>query len=546
MTTIQGGMQRWPLRISSILDHAADVHSHREIVTRTVEGSLRRLDYAGLRERVRRCANALENIGVRPGQRVGTLAWNTHRHLELWYACGGMGAVYHTVNPRLFEEQIQWIVSDAEDSVLCVDLTFVPLAERIAAACPCVRQVVILTDRAHMPETALPNALCYEELLEAASAAFTWRDVDEESALGLCYTSGTTGRPKGVLYSQRSTVLHAMHVNTVDAFGLSSRDVVLPVVPMYHANAWSLPFAGPMTGAKLVLPGARLDGESLCQLMAAEGVTFTAGVPTVWSGVVDHLRATHGRLPALRRVVVGGSACPPALFDALERELDIEVLHAWGMTEMSPVGSFATVRASMEDLTPHELQTVRLKQGGPVFGVEMRVVDRAGAPLPCDGTSAGALRVRGFAVLRQYYKGAGGEILDRDGYFDTGDVATIDRHGYMHITDRAKDMIKSGGEWISSIELENAAVGHPAISEAAAIAVPHPKWGERPLLLAVCRAGWQLEGAELRAWLGNKLARWALPDEVRFVESLPHTATGKLDKASLRARYASASGGAAR
>jgi fatty-acyl-CoA synthase len=312
---------------------------------------------------------------------------------------------------------------------------------------------------------------------------------------------------------------------------------------MYHANAWSLPFAGPMTGAKLVLPGARLDGASLCQLMAAERVTFTAGVPTVWSGVVDHVRANRVTLPSLKRVVVGGSACPPALFDALEHDLGIEVLHAWGMTEMSPVGSFATARASMSDLSDEALRELRLKQGGPVFGVEMRVVDQAGAPLPHDGTTAGALRVRGVAVLREYYKRAGGDILDSDGYFDTGDVATIDRHGFMHITDRIKDMIKSGGEWISSIELENAAVGHPAVSEAAAIAVPHAKWGERPLLLAVRREGTQLEGSELLTWLADKLARWAIPDRVLFVDSLPHTATGKLDKASLRARYASSTPG---
>jgi fatty-acyl-CoA synthase len=535
-------MQPWPLRVTKILDHAATFHGRREIVTSTVEGGTHRYDYASLAGRARRCANALEKLGVKPGERVGTLAWNTHRHLEVWYACAGLGAVYHTVNPRLFEEQIQWIVADAEDSVLFVDLTFIALAERIAAACKSVRRVVILTDRAHMPETSLPDPVCYEDLLASSSPEFEWREVDENSALGLCYTSGTTGRPKGVLYSHRSTVLHTLLINTADAFGLSSQSVVMPVVPLYHANAWSLPFSAPMVGAKLVLPGNRLDGASLQQLMHAEAVTFTAGVPTVWSGLIDHVRATKTTLPRLKKVVIGGSACPASMFDAFERELGIEVMHAWGMTEMSPVGSWATPRAGMAELPEAELRAERLKQGAPVFGVEMRIVDREGAPLPHDGVAQGALRVRGPAVLRQYYRGAGGEILDDAGYFDTGDIATIDRYGFMQITDRVKDMIKSGGEWISSIDLENAAVGHPAISEAAAIAVPHPKWGERPLLLAVLREGAKVEGADLLEWLKDKVARWAVPDRVLFVQELPHTATGKLDKATLRTRFAPEAG----
>ncbi len=536
---LRGGMQRWPLRASAILDHAAAFHGRREVVSRMVEGHIARVTYAALHDRAHRCAAVLERLGVKQGDRVGTLAWNTHRHLEVWYACAGFGAVYHTVNPRLFEEQIAWIVADAEDSVLFVDLTFVPLAERILRACKSVRRIVILTDRAHMPDTTLPDPLCYEELIASANADYAFCALDEETALGLCYTSGTTGKPKGVLYSHRSMVLHAMGINTADAFGLSSKSVVMPVVPMYHANAWSLPFSAPMTGAKLVLPGARLDGASLHELITAEQVSFAAGVPTVWSGLVEHLRATQASVPSLERVVVGGSACPPALFDALEREVGVEVLHAWGMTEMSPVGSFATPRASMDGLSPDALHAQRLKQGAPVFGVEMRIVDAdSGKPLPHDGTSAGALRVRGPAVLREYFKGAGGDILDAEGYFDTGDIATIDEHGFMNITDRAKDMIKSGGEWISSIELENAAVGHPAIAEAAAIAVPHPKWGERPLLLALRRAGAEVESAELLEYLRGKLVRWAIPEQVIFVDALPHTATGKLDKAALRARFA--------
>lgn len=532
-----GSMQQWPLRVTTILDHAANLFPRQEVVSRRVEGDIHRLDYATLRERVRRCANVLDKLGVAPGDRVGTLAWNTHRHLEVWYACAGLGATYHTVNPRLFEEQIQWIVADAEDSILLVDLTFVALAERIVAACSSVKRVVILTDRAHMPTTSLPDALCYEDLVADASPDFCFREFDEETALGLCYTSGTTGRPKGVLYSHRSTVLHAMGVNMADAFGLSSRMGVMPVVPMYHANAWALPFAAPMVGAKLVLPGAKLDGASLCELAESEGVTLAAGVPTVWVGFVDHVRERQVKLQALKRVVVGGSACSEALFDALERDCGVEVLHAWGMTELSPVASYATVRAGMESAPVEALHRLRLKQGAPVYSVEMRIVDAQGVPMPHDGVNAGALQVRGPSVLREYYKGAGGQVLDGDGFFDTGDIATIDEHGFMHITDRAKDMIKSGGEWISSIELENAALGHPAVVEAAAIAVPHEKWGERPLLLAVRRPDMQVEEGEVIAWLGGKLARWAVPEQVLFVDALPHTATGKLDKASLRKSY---------
>ena len=399
--TLTGSMQRWPLLATAILDHAASLYPRREVVSRKVEGDIHRLDYAALRSRVRRCADALDKLGVKPGDRVATLAWNTHRHLEVWYACAALGSVYHTVNPRLFEEQIQWIVSDAEDAILFVDLGFVALAERIAAACKSIRRVVILTDRAHMPETSLPDAACYEELLANADPDFAWRALDEETALGLCYTSGTTGRPKGVLYSHRSTVLHAMGVHGVDAFALSSRSVVMPVVPMYHANAWALPFAAPMTGAKLVLPGAQLDGASLAELIAREQVTFSAGVPTVWNGLVDHLRATQRRLPSLQRVVVGGSACPAALFDALETELGVEVLHAWGMTELSPVASFATPRASASELSGDALRALRLKQGAPVFSVELRIVDERGKPLPHDGVTAGALQVRGASALRE-------------------------------------------------------------------------------------------------------------------------------------------------
>ncbi len=539
---MQGLMQRWPLRVSSLLDHAGREHAEREVVTRTVEGPLHRTSWAELRSRARRCASALSRLGVGAGDRVGTLAWNTHRHLELWYGIAGIGAVTHTVNPRLFPEQIAWIIDHAEDRYVCVDLPFVPLLEGLRGRCPRVRGTIVMTDREHMPATSLPNALCYEELLAAGDPDFAWVPGDEEAACGLCYTSGTTGNPKGVLYSHRSNVIHTWIVNSGDVFGLRSRDVVLPVVPMYHANAWGLAFAAPMAGAKLVLPGPRLDGASLHELLEGERVTFSAAVPTVWLTLLQHLEETGARLSHLERVVIGGSACPRALLERFERRFGVEVVHAWGMTEMNPIGTIGTLKAGAELLPEEERMRLRLKQGRVPYGVEMRIVDDAGRELPRDGRAFGHLEVRGPCVARAYLDEEA-DLLDAQGWFDTGDVSTIDGLGTMQITDRAKDVIKSGGEWISSIELENLAMGHPGVAEAAVIGVPHPRWDERPLLVVVRQPGSQVGREDLLEFLADKVARWWLPDEVVFVPEIPHTATGKIQKTALRERFGAIGGG---
>jgi len=531
-----GLIQDRPLLVSSLLLHADRHHGATEIVTRTIEGPIHRYTIREAHRRARQLARALRRLGVAQGDCVATLAWNTHRHFEFYYAVSGSGAICHTINPRLFHDQIVYIINHAEDRYVFFDLSFAPLVEKLIGQCRGVRGWVALTDRAHMP-AAVPDALCYEELLAAESDDFAWPIFDERLASSLCYTSGTTGNPKGALYAHRSTVLHSYAAALPDTFGLSARDVVLPVVPMFHVNAWGLPYASMLVGTKLVLPGAALDGKSLYELFEAEQVTFTAGVPTVWLGLLRFLAESGARFSSLKRIVIGGSACPPSMIESLERGYGVEVVHAWGMTEMSPLGTLAQLKAKHRNASPAAIAEVKCKQGRAIPGVDMKIVDSAGAELPWDGVAFGDLMVRGWWIASGYFKGEGGEVL-RDGWFPTGDVATIDPDGYMKITDRSKDVIKSGGEWISSIELENIAVAHPAVAEAAVIGVSHPKWDERPLLVVQVKNEGRVTRDELLAFYRDKVAKWWIPDDVVFVDALPHTATGKLLKTELRKRYA--------
>ena len=531
-----GLMQDWPLLCHRVIDHAAVNHGERTIVTRSVEGPIHSTTYAQIRARALKVAQRLDRDGIRLGDRVATLAWNTWRHLEGWYGIMGIGAIYHTVNPRLFPDQIVWIVNHAEDRVMMVDLTFVPLVEKLADRLPTIERYVVLTDAAHMPATSLKNAVPYEEWIAEVDGDFAWTSFEETTAAGMCYTSGTTGHPKGVLYSHRSNVLHSMIASAPDAMGVSSRDVVLPVVPMFHANCWGLALTSPMQGATLVMPGAKLDGASIYELLNDYRVSFSAAVPTVWLMLLQHLEANDAKLPHLKKVVIGGSACPRAMTKTFQEIYGVEVCHAWGMTEMSPLGSLGSLKPEYARLSGEERLDVQMKQGHPPFGVEMKIADDADRDLPHDGKTFGRLKVRGSAVARAYYNDDG-VILDDEGFFDTGDVATIDRYGYMQITDRAKDVIKSGGEWISSIDLECLAVGHPKVAEAAVIGVKHPKWDERPLLLIVLKKEQSATRDEILAFMRGKIANWWMPDEVVFVDEIPHTATGKIQKTVLRERF---------
>jgi acyl-CoA synthetase (AMP-forming)/AMP-acid ligase II len=532
-----GLMQDWPLLLHKIIDFAAIQHGAREVVSRTIEGPIHRSNYGQVRDRSLRVAQRLARDGVKLGDRVATLAWNGFRHLEAWYGIVGLGAIYHTVNPRLFPEQIAWIINHAEDRIVFVDLTFVPLLEALADKLPSVERYIVLTDSAHMPATRLRNAVAYETWLAEADGDFRWAEFDERTAAGLCYTSGTTGNPKGVLYSHRSNVLHSMACASHDGLPVVSADVVLPIVPMFHANSWSLAFSCPMRGAKLVMCGARLDGASVYDLLENEKVTVTAAVPTVWLLLLNYLKQENKKLSTLRFILIGGSACPPAMIRAFEVDYGIEVRHAWGMTEMSPIGSTGSIKPNLAGLPLEETLALKSKQGWAPFGVEMKITDDENRELPWDGKKFGRLKVAGFAVSSAYFKGEGGDILDENGFFDTGDVATIDPDGYMQITDRAKDVIKSGGEWISSIDIENLAVGHPDILEAAVIGIAHPKWDERPLLVVVPKDGCVPERDDVIAFLQSRIAKWWLPDDMQLVKEIPHTATGKINKMKLRETF---------
>ncbi|MDT2024177.1 long-chain-fatty-acid--CoA ligase [Methylocella sp. CPCC 101449] len=531
-----GLMQDWPLLIPKIIDHAAKQHGTREVVTRSVEGPITRTDYATIRSRALKVAQRLTREGIRAGDRIATLAWNTARHLESWYGITGAGAIYHTVNPRLFPEQIVWIVNHAEDRMVLVDLTFVPLLEAIAARLPSVERYIVLTDTAHMPKTTLKNAVAYEDWIAEADGDFRWLELDERSAAGLCYTSGTTGDPKGVLYSHRSNVLHALAASQIDCLAISANTSILPIVPLFHANSWSIAFSAPMAGAKMVMPGPKLDGASVYELLEAEQVTCTAGVPTVWAMLLQYIEKEQKTFSTLKRLIVGGSAAPRAMIEAFEKRYGVEVIHAWGMTEMSPLGTVCSVKPVVSGLKGEALYDLKVKQGFTPFLIEMKITDDDGKELPWDGKTFGRLKVAGPAVVKAYYRGEG-SVLDEEGFFDTGDVATIDSHGYMAITDRSKDVIKSGGEWISSIDLENIACGHPDVAEAAVIGIRHPKWDERPLLVVVQKPERTVDKADLLAFLSSRIAKWWLPDDVQIVSEIPHTATGKINKVRLREQF---------
>ncbi|MAW87427.1 MAG: long-chain fatty acid--CoA ligase [Phyllobacteriaceae bacterium] len=533
-----GLMQDWPLTCSRILDQAARQHGRQEVVTRSIEGPIVTTTYADIHARARKVAQALTAEGIRPGDRVGTLAWNTARHLEAWYGIMGAGGVYHTLNPRLFPEQIAWIMNHAEDRMLFTDLTFLPIVEKIAGEVPSLRKVIVMTDAAHMPDTSLKNAVAYEDWIAGHDGEVEWYPNAEADASGMCYTSGTTGDPKGVLYSHRSNVIHALIACQRDALDLGAREVVLPVVPMFHANAWGIAHAAPMVGAKLVMPGGKMDGESIYELLDTHKVTMSAAVPTVWLMLLQYLEETGKELPHLNRVVIGGSACPRAMTQKFQDNYGVDVIHAWGMTEMSPLGSLGTLKPQFAGLKGEALLDLKAKQGYAPFGVEMKITDDDNKELPWDGKTFGRLKVRGPAVAKGYYGGAGADQFDADGWFDTGDVAHIDADGYMQITDRSKDVIKSGGEWISSIDLENLAVGHPDVAEAAVIGIAHPKWDERPLLVIVPKAGRSPTKEDILGFMDGKIAKWWMPDDVAFVDEIPHTATGKIQKTTLRDQFA--------
>jgi len=532
-----GLMQNKPLLIHTLIDYAALYHSKTEIVTRTVEGPVHRYTYADAAARSKQLANALTRLGVELGDRVGTLAWNTHRHFECYYGVSGLGAVLHTINPRLFPEQIVYIANHAEDRVIFTDLTFVPLLEAIQDQLTSVEHFVIMTDAANMPETSLKNVVCYEDMLAAESTEFDWPQFDEMTASSLCYTSGTTGNPKGVLYAHRTTVLHSFAACMGDCLGLSSKDTVLPVVPMFHANAWGLAYAAPMCGAGLVLPGKDLDGKSVYDLMDGEQVTMSAGVPTVWLMLVNYMQEHGLKLPHMNRTVIGGSAAPAAMIRTFETEYEVAVVHAWGMTEMSPLGTTGVMTKELEKRPFEEQLPYKAKQGRVIYGVDLKITDDENNELPRDGVAFGNLKTRGYWITAGYFKGDGGDILDDDNWFDTGDVATLAGDGFMTITDRAKDVIKSGGEWISSIDLENAAMAHPDVAEAAVIGIYHPKWDERPLLCIIKKAGKDPSKESIMKALEGQIAKWWMPDDIAFVDEIPHTATGKILKTALRETF---------
>ncbi|MBC7506736.1 MAG: long-chain-fatty-acid--CoA ligase [Sandarakinorhabdus sp.] len=532
-----GTMQDWPLLVWKLIDHAAISHGDREVISLVCEGGEHRSNWRNVRGRARQVAAALRRMRMEPGDRVATLAWNTYRHVESWYGISGMGGVAHTINPRLFDDQIVYIANHAEDRALFFDLTFLKLVERLAPRLASIERYVLLTDRAHMPSDSLLDLLCYEELIAAEDAATPWTVVDETAPAGLCYTSGTTGNPKGVQYSHRSNVLHAMAACMTDTFGLGAATVVCPIAPMYHANAWSIPYTAAAAGAKLVMGGPNFDAPTLQKLIIDEDVDLALAVPTIWLGMLQHLEKTGGNLGKLKRTAIGGSAVPRSMIESFDSQHGVHVMQLWGMTEMSPLGTIGAASPEVSAMPYQQQLDYRVKQGRGIFGVEMKIVNEAGVEMPRNGTDFGRLLVRGPWIVGNYFKGDGGQVLDGDGWFDTGDVATLDALGYMHIVDRSKDVIKSGGEWISSIDLENAAVGAPGVAEAAVIGVHHPKWDERPLLLVREKEAATVSKAAVLAYLEGKIAKWWMPDDVLIVTDLPHTATGKLLKNELRERY---------
>ena len=529
-----GLMQSQPLLISDLIEFAERHHGDAEIVSRRVEGDIHRYTYRDSARRARQVANALDSLSLMFGDRVATLAWNGYRHFELYYGVSGSGRVLHTINPRLHPDQIAWIANHAEDQVLCFDLSFLPLVQAVHARCSSIKHYIAMCDEASLPkEPGVPNLISYESWISVQPTTYTWPSFDENTASSMCYTSGTTGNPKAALYSHRSTTLHAYAAALPDVMCISARDAILPVVPMFHVNAWGIPYSASLTGAKLVFPGPAMDGKSIYELLEAEKVTYAAGVPTVWQMLLTHVKANGLKFSHLKRTVIGGSACPPAMIRAFNDDYGVEVLHAWGMTEMSPLGTICTLKNKHDALSDDEKMKIRMKQGRAIYGVDMKIVDEAGKELPWDGKTYGDLLVRGPWVVREYFKNEGGDPL-LEGWFPTGDVGTIDVDGYLQITDRSKDVIKSGGEWISSIDIENIAVAHPAVAMAACIGVAHPKWDERPIVAVVRKPGMDVSAAELIQFYEGKSAKWQIPDDVVFVDAIPLGATGKILKTRLR------------
>jgi acyl-CoA synthetase (AMP-forming)/AMP-acid ligase II len=529
-----GLMQQQSLLISSLIEFAERHHGDGEVVSRRVEGDVHRYTWADVANRSRQLANALDGLKLGQGDRVATLAWNGYRHLEMYFGVSGSGRVLHTLNPRLHPDQVVWIANHAEDQILCFDMTFLPLVQAVHARCTTVKHWVALCDADKLPmDTGIPNLTSYETLIGQQASTYVWPQLDENTASSMCYTSGTTGNPKAALYSHRSTLLHAYAAALPDVMCISARDAILPVVPMFHVNAWGIPYSAAMTGAKLVFPGPALDGKSVYELIEAEKVTFAAGVPTVWQMLLGHMKPAHLKFSSLKRTVIGGSACPPAMIDAFRDDYGVDVLHAWGMTEMSPLGTLCTLKNKHLSLPAEAQMKLRLKQGRAIFGVDMKIVNDAGQALPHDGKTYGDLLVKGPWIIREYFKQEGPPPLI-DGWFPTGDVATIDEDGFMQITDRSKDVIKSGGEWISSIDIENIAMAHPDVAMAACIGMPHPKWDERPVVCVVKKPGSALSSAELLKFYEGKTAKWQIPDDAIFVEAIPLGATGKMLKTKLR------------
>ncbi len=527
-----GQMQDWPLRVTTMIDHAAKYHADRSIVGRSIEGPIVRTTWGNVHAKALKCAQAISRMGIGRGDAVGVMAWNTPRHLEVWWGVAGSGAILHTLNPRLFAEQLDYIINHAEDRIIFLEPDLVGVLEPLVSKLPKVERYVIMTDRANMPETTLPDPICYEDLIAAQDGDFAWVPGDETDPCGLCYTSGTTGNPKGVLYSHRSNTLHAMVSVSPDVIGLKSTETVMPVVPLFHANGWGLAYTTPMVGASLVMPGRDMTPAALFEMLEMD-VTLTAAVPTVWLGLLQHMRKNDLKLSTLKRVVIGGSSCPRAVIEAFQNDYGVQVIHAWGMTETSPLGTVATFKPEITARDAAGRLDAQTTVGHPPYTVDLKITDDDGAELPWDDESQGRLLVRGPGVVKRYHK-ADKLAVDEDNWFDTGDVATVDAHAYVRITDRSKDVIKSGGEWISSIELENAAVAHPEVSEAAAIGVKHPKWSERPILVVVPAAGKSPDKASILAMVAQHFAKWQVPDDVVFVDELPHTATGKISKLSLR------------